>query len=144
MSQLNIDEIKDILPLRYPYLMVDRVLQLNDDSIKTLKNVTIDEPYFQGHFPDPHEAIMPGTLMVEALAQSAAILSTNQLQGESLGFLTGVDNARFRHQVIPGDQLVCQVRLLQSKKNLFRTQGKATVKDEVAVEAELLLSVKGD
>ena len=126
-----------LLPHRYPFLLVDRVIDLSKGRVVTIKNVTFNEPYFAGHFPE--HPVMPGVLIVEALAQSAAILALNEVGGDPtrLFMLTGLDKVRFRRRVIPGDQLRMEVKILKFHRPLWRMQAVARVGDELAAEAEL-------
>jgi 3-hydroxyacyl-[acyl-carrier-protein] dehydratase len=125
-----------LLPHRYPFLMVDRVLEISDSRAVTLKNVTHNEPFFTGHFPGM--PVMPGVLILEALAQSSALLAINILGQETPFFmLTGLDKVRFRRRVVPGDQLRMEVRLLRQHRPLWRMHGQATVDGELAAEAEV-------
>ncbi len=131
---LSIEEIRRRIPLRYPYLMVDRIVELEAERVVALKNVTIDEPVFQGHFPEPLPAVMPGTLILEAMAQTAAFLLTG-VEGRKAGYLVGVERARFRRTVIPGDQLRLEARLLRRRAGLVKAEVSATVDGKPAAEA---------
>lgn len=134
---MKIEEIKKILPHRYPFLLVDRVLEQGEDSIKALKNVTANEEFFNGHFPG--QPIMPGVLQVEALAQAGAIMLMTQKvddPGDSLMVFTGINKCKFRRQVVPGDQLILEVELGSMRRNFVTMIGKATVDGEVACELE--------
>ena len=135
---LGITEIMDILPHRYPMLLVDRVLELEEKRIVCLKNVTANEQFFQGHFPGA--PVMPGVLIVEAMAQCAAVLILRDIpnRAEKLFLFGGVDKARFRRPVIPGDQLRLECQILQRRASSVRVQGTATVDGAVVAEAELL------
>ena len=141
---MNIDEIRRYLPHRYPFLLVDRVLEIEDGRILAIKNVTVNEPFFSGHFP--HHPVMPGVLIIEAMAQVAALLSCKTEDviptEDSVVLFAGIDNARFKRQVTPGDQLVFEVRLLQSKRGIYKYRGVARVDDAVAVEADLLCALR--
>ena len=126
------------LPHRYPFLMVDRVLELDDGRVLTLKNVSIDEPFFSGHFPG--HPVMPGVLVVEAMAQSGALLAMGMMGGErpaALFMLTGIDKLRLRRPVVPGDQLRMEVRLLKHHRPLWKMQAEARVDGDLVAEAEL-------
>ena len=145
MTTMDIHEILKKLPHRYPILLVDRVLELEKGKrIKALKNVSINEPYFVGHFP--HRPVMPGVLMLEALAQAAAILSFNTLDVESddktVYYFAGIDGARFKRPVEPGDQLILDVVLERSKSGIYKFNARATVGDELAVEADLMCTMR--
>lgn len=137
---MDIHEILKYLPHRYPFLLVDRVLEcVPGQKIVAIKNVTCNEPFFTGHFP--HRLVMPGVLILEALAQSAGILAfktTNTLPDlHSLHFLAGIDNARFKRVVIPGDQLHLTIEVLRAKQNVWKFKGIAMVGDQLACSAEM-------
>lgn len=143
---MNIEEIKALLPHRYPFLMVDRVLEIvPGKSLTAIKNVTANEPQFPGHFPG--RAIMPGVLMVEAMAQAAGILAfktDNIVPDEnSTYFLVGIDKTRFKRPVVPGDQLRLEIKLKRSKRSIWVFDCQAFVGDELAVSTELMCTVKG-
>ncbi len=133
---MNIEEIKKILPHRYPFLLVDRVLEVDAESIKAYKNVTANEEFFNGHFPG--QPIMPGVLQVEALAQAGAIMLMSQAEDpeNTLMVFTGINKCKFRKQVVPGDQLMLKVELGSKKRNFVTMTGKATVDGKVACELE--------
>ena len=143
MPGRDIEGIRARIPLRYPYLMVDRILEESPGRVVSLKNVTIDEPVFQGHFPEPLGAVMPGTLIVEAMAQTAAFLATRE-DGDEMGYLVGIEKARFRRKVIPGDQLRLEAKLVRRRRGLLRADVEATVDGEPAASAtvSLLLDVE--
>ena len=133
---LDVVAIQKLLPHRFPFLLIDRVIELSEDRVVALKNVTINEPFFNGHFPGM--PIMPGVLILEALAQSAAILALSIIgERRSLFMLTGIDKARLRRPVVPGDQLKMEVRLLKHHHPLWKMRGEARVEGELAAEAEL-------
>ncbi len=142
---MDIHQILTKLPHRYPFLLVDRVLAVDaGKSIKALKNVTINEPFFMGHFP--HRPVMPGVLIVEAMAQAAGLLA---FAGESGGrdpnsviYFAGIDGARFKRPVEPGDQLVMDVEILRHKAGIYKFKGTARVGEEVACEAELMCTMR--
>ncbi|HEX6095834.1 MAG TPA: 3-hydroxyacyl-ACP dehydratase FabZ [Thermoanaerobaculia bacterium] len=140
MSAMNINEIMKLLPHRYPMLLLDRVLEIAEDGkrIVGLKNVTANEQFFQGHFPGA--PVMPGVLIVEAMAQCAAVLFLRDLQDreKKLFLFGGVDKARFRKPVVPGDQLVMECEVLQRRASTVKVRGVAKVGDAVVAEAELL------
>jgi len=134
---MKIEEIKNYIPHRYPFLLVDRVLELEEDRIVTLKNVTVNEDFFNGHFPGA--PIMPGVLQVEAMAQSGALMiMKNQVDDpdNTLMVFTGIKNAKFRKSVVPGDQLIIEVKLDSQRRNFINMIGKATVDDKVVCELE--------
>jgi 3-hydroxyacyl-[acyl-carrier-protein] dehydratase len=142
---LNIHDILRKLPHRYPILMVDRVLELEHGKrIKALKNVTINEPYFVGHFP--HRPVMPGVMMLEALAQAAALLSYDAVDAKpddkSVYYFAGIDSARFKRPVEPGDQMILDVTLDRMKSGIFKFHARASVDGETAVEAGLMCAVR--
>ena len=142
---MDIHRILKQLPHRYPFLLVDRVLELDKGKrIKALKNVTINEPFFEGHFP--HRPVMPGVLMLEALAQAAALLSFDALDAspddDMIYYFAGIDGARFKRPVEPGDQLILEAELLRMKSGIFKFKVRATVAGELAVEAELTCAMR--
>ncbi len=142
---MDIHHILRKLPHRYPILLVDRVLEIEKGTrIRALKNVSINEPYFIGHFP--HRPVMPGVLMLEALAQAAALLGFESLGAEpddqSVYYFAGIDSARFKRPVEPGDQLILDVTMLRMKAGFFKFAAKALVGDEIAVEAELTCALR--
>ena len=145
MTTLDIHEILKRLPHRYPFLLVDRVLELEKGvRIKAVKNVTINEPFFPGHFPQ--RPVMPGVLMLEAMAQAAAVLSfetAGELPDEkTLYYFAGIDGARFKRPVEPGDQLVMDVSILRAKGGIYKYAGKCSVDGQLAVEAELMCAMR--
>ena len=134
---LDIKAIEKILPHRYPFLLIDRVTELiPGERLLGYKNVTSNEPFFQGHFPG--NPVMPGVLIVEALAQAASILMTDGEESDLIPLFMGIDRARFRRQVVPGDQLQLEVELTQKRRNVVKGLGKAPVDGEAAAEAELM------
>jgi len=145
MSVLDIRAILEHLPHRYPFLLVDRVLELEPGvRIRALKNVTINEPFFPGHFP--HRPVMPGVMMLEALAQAAALLSFETAgrdpDSNSVYYFAGIDGARFKRPVEPGDQLILDVQLLRAKAGIYKFAARANVGTELAVEAELMCTMR--
>ena len=142
---LDIHKILKKLPHRYPFLLVDRVIEFEaNKSIKALKNVTINEPFFNGHFP--HRPVMPGVLMLEALAQTAALLSFESM-GEEPGedtvvYFVGIDGARFKRVVEPGDQLILEAHIDRVKGGIYKYKTRASVNGETAVEAELMCTMR--
>jgi 3-hydroxyacyl-[acyl-carrier-protein] dehydratase len=142
---MDIHEILKQLPHRYPFLLVDRVLEVEKGkSIKALKNVTINEPFFVGHFP--HRPVMPGVLMLEAMAQVAALLAFDTLgvtpDNKTIYYFAGIDGARFKRPVEPGDQLVMDVSLERMKAGIFKFKGTTRVGTEIACEAELMCTMR--
>ena len=145
MLTMDIHQIIKKLPHRYPFLLVDRVLELEKDvRIKALKNVTINEPFFNGHFPN--RPVMPGVLMLEALAQASALLSFasegEASDGSRLYYFAGIDGARFKRVVEPGDQLVLESTITRKKGAIYKYATRALVDGELAVEAELMCTVR--
>ncbi len=142
---ISVLEIMEVLPHRYPFLLVDRILEFDLDNlfIKAIKNVTINEPYFVGHFPE--YPVMPGVLIIEAIAQIGAFLLTQKVKLDTKKytvFFAGIDEAKFRKPVLPGDQIVFEIKGLHFKKTIGKIHGIAKVDDEVAVEATLLAVAK--
>ncbi len=139
-ESFDIVEIMRLLPHRYPFIMVDRVLELTaGERIKALKNVTINEPFFQGHFPVL--PVMPGVMILEGLAQAAAVLAYATMKeyvGSKLVYFAGLDQVRFRRKVGPGDQLIYEVKTLKRKLSLWNMEGKAYVEDKLVAEAILM------
>jgi 3-hydroxyacyl-[acyl-carrier-protein] dehydratase len=145
MTSLDIHRILKLLPHRYPFLLVDKVLDIEPSKrILALKNVTINEPFFQGHFPG--RPVMPGVLMLEALAQAAGLLAFASAGVEpdenTVYYFVGIDGARFKRVVEPGDQLLLEVEQLRSKAGIVKFAAKARVGDELAVEAELMCTMR--
>jgi 3-hydroxyacyl-[acyl-carrier-protein] dehydratase len=142
---MDIHQILKQLPHRYPILLVDRVLEIEKGKrIRALKNVSINEPFFEGHFP--HRPVMPGVLMLEALAQAAALLAFDALgttpDDKTVYYFAGIDGARFKRPVEPGDQLILEVELDRMKAGIFKFKARAKVGDEVATEAELMCTMR--
>lgn len=143
MTIMTIHEIKKFIPHRYPFLLVDRVIAYeNDKSITAIKNITANEPFFNGHFP--MQPVMPGVLMVEALAQTAGLLMAKALNWDeyhkNVCYLAGIDNARFKRIVEPGDQLQLHVEMLVNRRGVWKFQGKATVSEQLACSAEIIIA----
>ncbi len=138
MPTLDIEAIRKILPHRYPMLLVDRILEVEPDRIVGIKNVTANEPFFSGHFPD--FPVMPGVLIVEAMAQVAGVLVLKDIpdRANKLVFLAGIDNAKFRRPVLPGDQLRIEMKVLKKKASVAKVYGQATVDGVVVAEVEVL------
>ena len=141
-SEYDIQQIMEILPHRYPFLLVDRVLDLQPgEQIVALKNVTFNEPFFQGHFTG--KPVMPGVLIIEAMAQVGGILAYRTAPPEKqnqLIYFMGMDKVRFRKMVIPGDQIIFQAKILKFRSKVAKMAGTATVDDELVAEAELMAS----
>lgn len=145
MNTMDIHQILKKLPHRYPFLLVDRVLEIDKGkSLRALKNVTMNEPFFIGHFPK--RPVMPGVLMLEALAQAAALLSfvslDKELDDDSVYYFAGIDGARFKRPVEPGDQLFLDVTLDRMKASILKFTGRALVGDELVCEAELMCTMR--
>ena len=139
---LDIEKILRILPHRYPFLLVDRVLTLEKGkSIAAIKNVTFNEPFFQGHFPQMR--VMPGVLVVEAIAQAGGILLFHSIPDpeNKLVFLSKIDNTKFRKPVVPGDQMRLEAEILKLKKHFCHVRGRALVEEEVVVEGDIMASL---
>ncbi len=140
---LTIEDIKKMLPHRYPFLLVDRIVDYEKGNwIKAIKNVTYNEPFFQGHFPNA--SVMPGVLIVEAMAQAGGILAflsmdkedfEKSIGGKRMVYFVGIDRARFKKPVIPGDQVVLEVKILKHKLDIWKMEGKALVDGKVVAEA---------
>jgi 3-hydroxyacyl-[acyl-carrier-protein] dehydratase len=142
---MDIHQILKQLPHRYPFLLVDRVLEIEKGvRIRALKNVTMNEPFFTGHFP--HRPVMPGVLMLEALAQAAALLAFDTLgetpDDKTVYYFAGIDGARFKRPVEPGDQLILDVTLDRMKAGIFKFKSRAMVGEQLAVEAELMCTMR--
>ena len=140
---LDLQAIMEVLPHRYPLLLVDRIAELvPGERIVGLKNVTINEAFFQGHFPG--YPVMPGVLIIEALAQTGAVMMLRSLENAAgkIPFFAGIDKARFRRQVVPGDQLRLELKVLQQRAGTCRLDAKAYVGEELAAEAEILAVVR--
>ena len=139
----DIQAIMKFLPHRYPFILVDRVLELiPGERVTALKNVTINEPFFQGHFPA--YPIMPGVLIVEAMAQAAGVLALQSMPEDKQGrpvFFMGMDKVRFRKPVVPGDQLLLKIEILKSRSNIVKASAKALVEDNVVAEAEIMATL---
>ena len=138
LPSMDVQAISEILPHRYPMLMVDRILEISEDAIVGIKNVTVNEPHFTGHFPG--YPVMPGVMIIEAMAQVAGILVATvapHTRGRIM-FLASVEDAKFRKPVIPGDQLRIEMKLLRLKTTIAKMQGVATVDGQIAAEATLM------
>ena len=142
-APLDVPAIERVIPHRFPFLLIDRVVELSGDKVVALKNVSANEPYFAGHFPG--HPIMPGVLQVEAMAQAGAVLALNQMAepGQSpLVFFMGIDKVKFRRPVVPGDQLRLEVEPLRKGGAIWKMQGRALVDGQVVSEAEFLATFK--
>lgn len=142
---MDIHEILNYLPHRYPFLLVDRVISLEEGKeIVAVKNVTINEPFFPGHFS--YYPVMPGVLVVEAMAQAAAVLSFKTMgskpSDDSVYFFAGIDNVRFKRPVSPGDQLILKVKIDRIMRGIWKYKGQALVDDVVVAEADLICTLK--
>lgn len=142
VMMLSVQQIKEIIPHRYPFLLVDKVVEMEAEKrVVGLKNVSANEPFFEGHFPE--YPVMPGVLILEALAQvgAIAVLDMEQNKGK-IGFLAGVDKCRFKKEVKPGDQLRLEVEIIRMKGPIGKGKGIATVDGKVACEAEIMFAIK--
>lgn len=141
----DIQKIMSLLPHRYPFILVDRILEVTpNERVVGLKNVTINEPFFQGHFPGT--PVMPGVLIIEAMAQTGGVLAYASLaeqKREELMYFMGIDQARFRQPVVPGDQLIMELMLLKSRRNVSKMSGKATVDGKLVAEAQIMAMTGG-
>jgi beta-hydroxyacyl-ACP dehydratase FabZ len=142
MTLLDVNQIRQILPHRYPFLLVDRIVEMDETHIVGIKNVTANEPFFQGHFPD--FPVMPGVLIVEAMAQTAGVqvLSSIPDRDKKLVFLVSVDGARFRKPVVPGDQLRIEMKVVKRKGTVAKMAGVATVDGALVAEAEVMCKLE--
>ncbi|EIJ36474.1 3-hydroxyacyl-ACP dehydratase FabZ [Thiothrix nivea] len=145
MGTMNVEQIRNYLPHRYPFLLVDRVVEYEvGKSLTAIKNVTVNEPWVNGHFP--HQPIMPGVLIIEALAQATGLLGFRTMgeepQTDTLYLLVAVDKARFKQAVVPGDQLVMTVELVKRKGIMWVFSAEARVDGKLAVSAELMCAAK--
>ena len=143
---LNYEDIIEILPNRYPFLLVDRITELEKGKrVVGIKNVTINEPFFQGHFPG--RPIMPGVLIIEAMGQVGGVLAGLSISGSSekndgnMIFFMGMDKVKFRRQVVPGDQIVFELKALRTGSKIWKMAGRAHVKDDLVAEAELMAAI---
>lgn len=138
MPVLDIQAIRDILPHRFPMLLVDRIVELEADRIVGIKNVTVNEPFFMGHFPD--FPVMPGVLIIEAMAQVAGVLVLKEIpdRKSKVVLLASVDRAKFRRPVRPGDQLRIEMKIVRKKSSVVKMAGQATVDGQVVAEAEVM------
>lgn len=145
MTALDINQIKEILPHRFPFLMIDKVIEIvTGEKIHAVKNVSNNEPFFSGHFPK--FPVMPGVMIIEALAQAAGILAhvsfPEQRTEGDLNLLVGIDNARFKRMVVPGDQLQLEVTFIRAKQGLGKFEAIARVNDEIVCSADLMSAKK--
>ncbi len=143
---IDVMQIMELIPHRFPFLMVDRIVELRlDEKAVGLKNVSINEPFFQGHFP--REAVFPGVLIIESMAQTAAVLVVETLEGEAAGklvYFMSVDDGRFRRPVFPGDQLLIEVSKIRSRGNVWKFRGEARVEDTLVAEATITAMIRDD
>ena len=141
---MRLEEIKKILPHRYPFLLVDRVLEIKKGTYcKALKNISANEEVFQGHFPK--QAVLPGVMIIEALAQTAGIViqsAKEDISSSEIVFFAGIDKAKFRVPVIPGDQLLLETNLINQRRNFWVFEGKAIVDDKLVAQAEIKLMLQ--
>lgn len=142
-KELASNEVIKYLPHRYPFLMVDKVIDYQENTLQAVKNVTVNEPYFTGHFPE--NAVMPGVLIVESLAQAAAILAylkTKSSPRDQLFYLAGIDDAKFKQMVLPGDQLILSVEVVGNKSNFWKIQGEASVEGKMVCSVKILSALR--
>jgi len=134
----DIQDILEVMPHRYPFLLIDRVVEMSETTIRAIKNVTFNEPHFMGHFPG--HPVMPGVLLVEAMAQAGGFLLLSRIEDREnkLIYFTGIDNCRFRRPVVPGDQVVFDIEVISIKRTFAKIHGRATVDGQVACEADLM------
>jgi len=140
---MDIKKITSLLPHRYPFLLVDRVVEVEPGQrLLGYKNVTINEPFFQGHFPE--KPVMPGVLIIEALAQATGLLAmeSEDVAGKAIYYLVGVDKARFKRPVVPGDQLMLEVEVLKQRRGIWTFIGKGTVDGQVCASAEIMCTAR--
>jgi 3-hydroxyacyl-[acyl-carrier-protein] dehydratase len=140
-KSLNINEIKEIIPHRYPFLLIDKIIDYEaDKSIIGIKNITSNEEFFNGHFPD--HPVMPGVLIIEALAQTGAVLVLMKPENKGkIAFFAGIDNVRFKRQVIPGDQIKLEIEVTKLKSSVGKCNAKATVDGELVCSGELMFMI---
>jgi len=138
-QKLSIEKILDLLPHRYPFLLVDRILELEENKIVGVKNVSINEPFFQGHFPG--HPVMPGVLIIEAMAQVGGVLMFSKEENKGkVPLFAGIDRARFKKQVYPGDQLIIKVEILKMVRGIGKAKAEAYVDDNLVASAELMFT----
>lgn len=140
---MDIQKITSLLPHRYPFLLVDRVIEVEPgERLVAIKNVTINEPFFQGHFPE--KPVMPGVLIIEALAQATGLLAmeSEEVAGKAIYYLVGVDKARFKRPVVPGDQLHLEVSVLKQRRGIWTFSAKGTVDGAVCASAEIMCTAR--
>lgn len=141
MLELDIEAIQRILPHRYPFLLVDRILELESGKrVVGIKNVTANEPFFVGHFPE--QPLMPGVLIVEAMAQTAGVLMGEKTEGRCVPLFVGINRARFRNQVFPGDQLRLEIEILRQRLSVWQVSGRAFVGKTLVAEAEMMAKLE--
>lgn len=151
-TSMDIEAIQAYLPHRYPFLLLDKVLEVEaGEFIRAVKNVSINEPFFQGHFPA--KPVMPGVLVIEAMAQAAGILGVKSVKKElglpdepekdGIYFFVGIDKARFRATVVPGDQLILEVKVVRARRGIWSFEAKATVNDKVVCDAQIMCTTAG-
>lgn len=142
MPTLTIEQIREILPHRYPMLLIDRVLDYTDESLTAIKTVTINEPVFQGHFP--HHPIFPGVLILEAMVQASAVMASLSLGAKAnekrVYLFAGIDEARFKRQVVPGDVIEINTRSVRRIRNIWKTQAEAKVENETVCSSQMLFT----
>tara|TARA_Y100001935_G_scaffold142133_1_gene117459 strand:- start:12045 stop:12473 length:429 start_codon:yes stop_codon:yes gene_type:complete len=140
---MNIAKIQSLLPHRYPFLLVDKVIEIEPgERLIAVKNVTINEPFFQGHFPE--KSVMPGVLIIEALAQATGLLAmeSEEVASKAIYYLVGVDKARFKRPIVPGDQVNLDVRVLKRKRGIWTFDSKATVDESLCASAQIMCTAR--
>lgn len=138
---MDVKDIMKLIPHRFPFLLIDRITYADGETISAIKNVTINEPFFQGHFPS--EPIMPGVLIVEAMAQAAGVLAQSSGAGGTGVLFLSIEKAKFRKMVVPGDQIKIEVKVLQKRNNVWKFTGKALVEDKAVCEAGFTAMITG-
>lgn len=140
VKELSVEDIRKILPHRYPFLLIDRILEIDNERATGVKNVTANEPFFQGHFPG--RSVMPGVLIIEAMAQVAGLVALRRAnRAGGLAFLAGLENFRFREPVVPGDQLVVETKIIKERARLSIAEAVAKVKDKIVCEGTIMFVI---
>jgi len=139
-KNMDINEIKKYLPHRYPFLLVDKIIDIEEKKITGIKNVTVNEPFFEGHFPE--HPVMPGVLIIEALAQTCGVLALKREENRGkLAYFAAIQNAKFRKPVFPGDTLKLEIEVIKHRTKITQAHGVASVEEKVVAEADLLFSM---
>ena len=141
---MNIQDIMEYLPHRYPFLLIDRVISCDPEQIVAIKNVTFNEPFFSGHFP--HQCVMPGVLIVEAMAQASALVALKKYEvkhsKKNTFYFVGIEKVRFKRPVVPGDSLVITSKILRTLRGIWKFSARAEVEEQVVTEAQLMCTMK--